>query len=388
MNRSSVSAASPLDCHLFGPGPKRILALDGGGVRGIVALAFLKRIEETLAAEAGHAVRLCDYFDLIGGTSTGAIIAVALTLGYNVDQIHDFYLQLAPKVFRPPRLKLPGVTPKFDARALTRELYGVIGDRHLDSADLQTGLGVMLKRMDTASAWILTNNPRSVFWETPPDHSFIGNRHYRLAQIVRASTAAPHYFKPQEIEIARGVDGMFVDGGLTPHNNPSLELFLTAVLPGYRVNWETGPEKLTIVSVGAGSFRDKTDDPHSLQKGMAAKLALRAMVQLIAENQQLILTVMSFLGESPTPWEIDSQVGVIGMIPPPGGPMFRFLRYDIRLEADWFQQELAVAVGPEQIAQMRHFDDATAMPLLDELSAKAAKRQVLAEHWRRPVAAA
>ena len=86
------------DAHLFGPGPKRILALDGGGVRGIISLAFLERIEALLAARAGREARrgggpaaptfrLGDYFDLIGGTSTGSLIATGLALGFSVGQL-------------------------------------------------------------------------------------------------------------------------------------------------------------------------------------------------------------------------------------------------------------------------------------------------------------
>src|SRR5947209_6460441 len=84
--------ACPRDRHLFGPGPKRILALDGGGVRGAVSVAFLERLEEILEQEAGHPVRLGDWFDLIGGTSTGAVIAGALALGYRASEVKDFYL--------------------------------------------------------------------------------------------------------------------------------------------------------------------------------------------------------------------------------------------------------------------------------------------------------
>jgi patatin-like phospholipase/acyl hydrolase len=230
MSEAQPTATSARDRHLFGPGPKRILAIDGGGVRGIVALTFLKQIELTLAAQAGRPVRLCDHFDLIGGTSTGAIIAVGLALGHSVDALTDFYQRLAPQVFRSPMVRLPGWKAIFDAAALAKELETVMGDRQLDTEDLHTGLGVTLKRLDTGSAWVLINNSRSKYWETPADRGFLGNRNYRLAQIVRASTAAPHYFDPQEIAIADGVQGLFVDGGLTPHNNPSLALFLAAFL--------------------------------------------------------------------------------------------------------------------------------------------------------------
>ena len=373
--------------HLFAPGPKRILALDGGGVRGIVALAFLKKIERTLEAEAGRFVRLCDYFDLIGGTSTGAIIAVGLALGHSVDEIRDFYLRLAPRVFRPPWVRVPGWKAIFDARALEGELRSVIGDRTLDTPDLQTGIGVMLKRLDTASAWILTNNPRSAFWETPADHSFIGNRNYPLATIVRASTAAPHYFDPQEIEIVAGEPpGVFVDGGLTPHNNPALALFLSVFVPRYGLAWETGPDKLTIVSIGAGTFRDRLD-PRALRKGPSAKLALRAMIQQIGDSQQLILTLMSLLGESPTAWPINSEIGDLGASPPPRGPLFRFLRYDMKLEAPWFHAALGETLNERQIAQMRRLDDADSMPLLEALARRAAEIQVRAQDWAPPPAA-
>ena len=60
--------------HLFGPGPKRILALDGGGIRGVISLGILKAIETLLAARAPNKedFRLAHYFDLIAGTSTGS----------------------------------------------------------------------------------------------------------------------------------------------------------------------------------------------------------------------------------------------------------------------------------------------------------------------------
>lgn len=370
------------DRHLFAPGAKRILAIDGGGVRGVVALAFLERIERVLEGLSGRPVRLCDHFDLIGGSSTGAIIATGLALGHKVAQVRDFYFELAPRVFKRPRLRLPGWQAKFDAAALARELGEIIGSRKLESADLQTGLEIMLKRIDTGSAWILMNSPRSAFWDTPSDRSFIGNRHYSLANVVRASTAAPHYFDPQEIEIVIGEPpGLFVDGGLTPHNNPSLALLLAAILPSHGLSWLTGPENLTVVSVGSGAFRDRFSAT-ALRRSAAAALALRAMVQQINDSQELILTLMSWFGECVTPWPVNSEIGDLASIAPPMGPLFRFLHYDLLLEAGWLERALGAAVSGKALRSLRRFDDPSAMTLLEQLAKGAAQSQVLDQHWR------
>jgi len=81
----------PLIARWSHAGPKRILTIDGGGVRGIVALAFLERIE--LAVRKQHGVRcLAEHFDLIAGTSTGSIIASLLALGKSVEDIRSLYL--------------------------------------------------------------------------------------------------------------------------------------------------------------------------------------------------------------------------------------------------------------------------------------------------------
>ena len=111
---ASVPAAAR-DRHFFEPGRKRILSIDGGGVRGVLALGFLERLETLLAEAAGRPVRLCDHFDLIGGTSTGAILATALALGYSAADIRSFYLRLGPLVFRRPHFRLPGWQSVFDA---------------------------------------------------------------------------------------------------------------------------------------------------------------------------------------------------------------------------------------------------------------------------------
>jgi uncharacterized protein len=82
-----IAGLSPRDRHLFGPGPKRMLSLDGGGVRGAIAIGFLERLESLIEEIEGRPTLLGDWFDFIGGTSTGAIIAGALALGYRAADV-------------------------------------------------------------------------------------------------------------------------------------------------------------------------------------------------------------------------------------------------------------------------------------------------------------
>jgi uncharacterized protein len=72
---------------------------------------------------------------------------------------------------------------------------------------------------------------------------------------VRASTAAPSLFEPELIEIVSGhPPGLFIDGGLTPHNNPSLLLLMTALIPAYGLNWRIGPKIFWSSPSGPGRF--------------------------------------------------------------------------------------------------------------------------------------
>jgi len=410
------------DRHLFGPGPKRILALDGGGVRGAISVAFLEQIEGLFRRQHGEATRLCDHFDLIGGTSTGAVIAGALALGFSVGEVKDFYLKLAPQAFKRRLWHVPVLQAKFDARGLRQQIENVVADRTLDSADLKTGLVIVAKRVDTGSPWILSNNPRAPYWENgvdPDGTAFLGNRHYSLATLVRASTAAPHYFDPEIIaigprepelpdDVAKPLDrpwplrlifaaaerfitrrteglrpqthGLFVDGAVSPHGNPSLALLQMATLSPLGICWPLGPDRLTIVSIGTGTFRPRlafTD----LGFARFPRLALHAMTSLMTDAETMTLALMQWMGECPAPWPINSEVGTLARDAPFGGKMFRFLRYDVRLESDWIERELGQKISARDLARYRGMDDPAIVYEVYELARIAAARQFKPEHW-------
>jgi hypothetical protein len=186
------------DRHLLGPGPKRVLALDGGGTRGVIELAFLERIEGLLRAQHGGDpnFRLCDWFDLIGGTSTGAIIAACLATGMSVAEVTALYLTLAPQAFQGRFWRIPGLAARFDARLLTRLLSEHFGDCRLDSDKLRTGVAILARRYDTGSPWIpqgtlLGGTSRSLLYWQPllPDCGRGASQH-RCTRIFQSADAS------------------------------------------------------------------------------------------------------------------------------------------------------------------------------------------------------
>jgi hypothetical protein len=366
------------DWHLFGPGPKRILALDGGGVRGAITVAFLERIEDILSKRLGMEIRLGDWFDLVGGTSTGALIAGALALGFRTDQIKDFYLRLAPRAFQPTRWGIPLFQAKFNADGLRAEILKIVQDRKLSSTDLVTGLCVITKRMDTCSPWIVANNPRAPYWLDGKTHD--GNDKYSLATLVRASTAAPHFFDPEVFPISKSEDGLFIDGGVTPFNNPSLALFQMATFKPFGICWPTGPDQLTVTSIGTGTYR-----PHFSyeDEGVSrfAKLAYYALMSLMTDAETMTLAQMQWMGECLTPWRINSEVGTLAEEVPQGGKMFRFMRYDVKLESAWLREELDVKVSDSDAERYRGMDNPAIVNEIYEIAKLAAAKQVKPEHW-------
>jgi uncharacterized protein len=376
------------DRHLFGPGPKWILSLDGGGIRAALTVAFLERIEKLLTDRDGSDVRLCDYFDLIGGTSTGAILAAALALGFKVEQVKDLFIRLAPSAFKGSLWRIPILQAKFDASGLRQQIELVVGDRTLASSDLLTGLCVVTKRIDTGTPWFAINNPRSPFWSstsaTRPevDHNvFIGADKLRLAKVLRASTAAPHFFDPETIQLTEeGPAAVFVDGGVTPHNNPAMALFQIATARAQGLSWRRGPQNLGIISLGTGSYRPRLSY-QNLGFARFTKLAFHSLISVMNDLEVLVLTQMQHLGECPSPWVINSEVGTLADVAPPGGKMFRFLRYDVRLEKDWLARELNVTVDDDMLERLRGMDDPSLVDKLYEIGSVAAEKQIKSDHF-------
>jgi uncharacterized protein len=364
-------------------GPKRILALDGGGVRGMLTLQFLQALETLVTARFGERTRLCDYFDLIGGTSTGSIIAAGLACGMTVGALQDLYRNIGASVFQEGRfgkllpVSLQGkLAPKFPSEPLQAELDRQLGaDTTLDSDKVLTGLMIMTKRLDTGSPWPLNNGGRGKF--AAQDGAL------RLTQIVRASTAAPTYFAPEEIAIhARDgtvVDGAFVDGGVTPFNDPALHLLMLATLQGYGFCWPTGKNKLLIVSVGTGQYKQ----PRSAQavvSDLAALQGVAALQSLMDDCERMNRATLQWLTNCLTPWLIDREVGDMKLDSQSGPQLATYVRYNAVLEQAWLKTELGVDLAGDKLEQIRKMDDPSNLSDLADLGRRAAAAQVKPEH--------
>ena len=371
------------DEHLFDEGPKRILALDGGGIRGILTLQILRRIEELVRERTGNRKAvLSDYFDLIGGTSTGAIIAAALALGWDIDRIDRVYRELGDSIFEDSLFRKGLFRAKFPTGPLEHALEREIGDVELGDPDaLKTGFAMVAKRLDTGSPWVLHNNPRGPFFDQQPGSGSVPNRQFKLRQIVRASTAAPTYFVPEKIEVADGVSGAFVDGGVSPHNNPSLQLLMLATLAGHGLNWNIGADELLVVSLGTGSAEPRVSADKVM--GMpAAALGIRALSSLMDDASALNEQLMQWLSTSPTARPIDREVGDLGNDVLGGGaPWLTYLRYDVTLDRDWVKQRLGLDLDQRELDEVHAMDEPANMDSLANIGAAAAANLVANDHF-------
>lgn len=235
--------------------PRKMLALDGGGIRGLITLGILEKIESFLADrhKGGKDFRLCHYFDYMAGTSTGAIIAAGLARGLSVSQLIQFYREAGESMFEKTRL-LQRLVSFYTADPIASKLKEVFGaDTTLEPQHLQCLLLVVARNVTTDSPWPISSNPEAKY--NDPSRSDC-NLRIPLWKLVRASSAAPIYFPPETVQWDPkdpSKSFVFVDGGVTPYNNPSFLLYRMATAIPYHLEWKTGERNMLLISVGTGA---------------------------------------------------------------------------------------------------------------------------------------
>lgn len=373
--------------HLRGryetPAPRRLLTLDGGGIRGIITLEILEEIEAQVRSANGKDTRLCQFFDYIAGTSTGAIIAAALALGKSIAEIKKFYWESGAEMFDSATLlnKWKFLYNKQPLEDQLKHEYG--SDSTLEPQHLKTLLMVVLKNVTTDSPWPVSSNP---FGKYNEPNRLDCNLRIPLWKIVRASTAAPVFFPPEVIDWGNGRIFLFVDGGVTPYNNPAFQLYKMATHPAYKLGWEVGEKNLLLVSVGTGiapsaaPFESSNTTINLLQNMKTLPPDLMYAIQV---EQDLNCRM---LGRCSYGTEIDRELGDLiprdsnGKLIPLStdtGKPFTYIRYNADLDDDSLSK---LGLSKKDAARARAIDSVESIEQLGKIGKSAAK-QVSKEHF-------
>ena len=359
---------------------KHILTLDGGGIRGVFSLEILLRIETLLREHfRDPKLILADHFEFFAGTSTGAIIATGLSWGMTVEEILELYVQHGTTMFQ----HVPWYHPvrrflvsRYEAKPLSdmlRRIFSEDGKGEvpalLDTKRLKTLLLVVLRNHTTGSAWPVTNNPLAMYNQSDlPDC----NLKVPLWKLVRASAAAPIFFDPEEIMLG-DQRHVFVDGAVTPYNDPALIAALTAVLPCYRLGWEAGPDKIRLISVGTMRFSlaAANENIRRMWVGYNVPRIVAALLQGIAFEQDYLCRC---LGQCIHGEELDSEIGNLEGAALPGRSWFSYVRYNKSYMGKAAEELM------QKTPELAELDAVRAVPLLREVGRAYAEEHVRIEH--------
>ena len=223
---------------------KTMLCLDGGGIRGILTIQMLKKIEELAGMPCFK------LFDLIAGTSTGGIIAGLMASGKTAVEIEHLYQALVMSVFEKRSLTANQIVypPLYTKNNYRNALASIIGDSTtIQQACERTGTDLVITTKDVSAGeetfFTCFSNGSGEFSGTYKD--------VLLRAVMEATMSAPTYFTPLE---------RFVDGGVTTYNNPSLGAIIEAIHYGPKGKYAM--DKLTVFSLGTGTTVRIVDPAH------------------------------------------------------------------------------------------------------------------------------
>lgn len=240
-------------------GPYRILSLDGGGAKGFYTLGVLAEVEGLIGC------RLHEKFDLVFGTSTGAIIASMVALGMSVDEIHTHYKEYVPEIMR---LK----TPSQKSAKLAELAEAIFKDEKFDA--VKTAVGIVTTK------WVI-ERPMIFKGSISQAHgrkgTFVPGFGVTIGDAVQASCSAYPFFAPKIITTGGGDEVELVDGGYCA-NNPTLYAIADATRA-----LNIPHRDLRVVSIGVGIYPSAS--PSLFSKMWWAKYLLS--VQLLQKTLEI-----------------------------------------------------------------------------------------------------
>jgi hypothetical protein len=216
------------------------IAIDGGGMRGLIVTQALAVLEEALETPA-H-----DIFRLAVGTSTGSIISAGIAAGMNAKRMVELYAEMGSIIFpnKLRKLLFPLTSYRYSSKALESALYNQFGDKKMGA------LWERKKRTDLViTAYDLSTN-KTIFLKPWKESS----ADWSIAKAVQASCTVPTYFPV--------VDDRYIDGGVGSYGNPC---YIAAYEAKECLNWK--PSETTLISIGTGRdpYTFEVNEPQHLR---------------------------------------------------------------------------------------------------------------------------
>lgn len=255
---------------------------------------------------------------------------------------------------------------------MLQDTFGKDTDMDIANGKFKSLLTVVTMNRTTDSPWPISNNPFARYNDKKrPDN----NQNIKLFQLIRASTAAPAYFPPETLQWDAKDPSktfVFVDGGVTPYNNPAFLLYRMATQPAYRLNWERGEDRLLIVSVGTGSAPSEGEYRNLGNTLMQLPNHLMYAMQI---DQDINCRT---LGRCTFGHTIDRELG--DMVPTEKDTQkdFLYVRYNADLSENGLKSLGLGKLDPEKVRKMdsvKHIED------LRLVGKQAAKAQVKLSHF-------
>lgn len=300
----------------------KILSIDGGGIKGVFPAMFLMLLEDELKNRPDGKNKIHQHFDLITGTSTGGIIAIALALGISAKEIYNLYLDNAKKIFGNKRSFFFG---QMRNSAHERNFLETLVRNKFKEA--REGSEPRLKDCKTDICIpiydLIQGNPSVLKTKYHP--AFERDYHIPAYQVAMATSAAPTYFDPYTSEYidlneTKKDFANKVDGGVMA-NNPTLIAFLEAT-KAFKVEMS----QLEILSLGTG-YKKFTDGNSRKKWGLyywMRKDKRQRLIDLFMQSQsQLVANYISLLYQGIDKSEKDN-------------PNFIYDRIDVQLSEDNF----------------------------------------------------
>jgi uncharacterized protein len=268
------------------PEARRILCIDGGGIKGAMPAAFLATIEEATGQ------RIVDHFDLIAGTSTGGILALGLGLGLSAKELLTFYEEKGPAIFYQEHIsgRDPGLPrrlwhwlrhralgarqlflSKYKPTALRAALVEAFGDRLLGESETRLVIPAFDRQRCTVH-----------LFKTAHDERLLTDWKQRAVDVALSTAAAPTYLPSHRL--ANGIS--LLDGGIWA-NNPTGVAVVEAVSI---LKWD--PHSLYVLSLGC------TEAPSALgdQSGLAGVVLQMADLFLLGQSRSAMGTAKLLMG--------------------------------------------------------------------------------------------